>query len=110
VIPTAILLDEIVLYNPVYGTEDRYGNATQTDDVGVPLRASVSASAAIEDEEGRETRVSTYTVTVEPTADVQGTSRIEWNDKSLEVVGEPLTHSVRGLSHHKSFEVREIRG
>lgn len=91
------------------GAADRYGNATESSPSTATVGALVVALDATEDELGRDTRVSRYTVTTRPDVSVSGSSRIAWRGKALEVVGEPLQTSAEGI-RRLTFTAREIKG
>ena len=89
---------------------DRYGNPIPVEAAPITLRASVSPLEATEDDLSRETRVTRYTVLLEPDVDVTGIDKIEWRDTTYEVIGEPKVFTDRSGPHHLELVIRSITG
>lgn len=92
------------------GATDDYGNPTMVDGAPTVVPAHISIVTSTETEILRETRVQIYSVVVSPDAVVDAFSKVEWDGKIMEVLGEPLKYWSRGVPHHCEFQAREILG
>lgn len=107
------LRDRVTIFNRSTSVNvDRYGNPLDDEDAGTVVKAMVNPIGAgrgrnEEFEIDRDTRISRYVAIVEPGVSVTATSRVEWNGKSYEIVGEPQLFSGRG-DHHLEFDMRLI--
>ena len=116
----ASLRDTITIYNRVLDSEgatSRYGDPLDEEEVGVDVPAAVAPVGAagglgssIELEQNRDTRISRYVVTVAPEVDLDALARVEWNDRSFEVIGEPRLLTDRQGPHHYDFTMEERLG
>lgn len=95
---------------------DDYGNPLDIPSEPVTIPAAVAPLGgggrlgAIELLVGRDTRISTYQITVGPDAMIDGLATFTWRGRAMEVVGEPLAFSSNGTVHHYEFGAKEILG
>jgi hypothetical protein len=100
----------INIINPVPGSTNEYGDINYSDASPVPSPAWVQPREATEEEINRQTRISEYHILVPPEAPVSGVSKITWEGKEMQVIGEPQPFHHRNGLHHLEFDAREILG
>lgn len=104
----ALMVHTLRVYNREAGSTGRYGDEVPTFDDGIVVKGWVAASAATEQATDRETRLSEYDVALPADTPVDGTSRIEYENRMHEVVGRPRTaHTPRG-AHHIELVMRIV--
>ena len=112
------LRERIILFNRVpSAVTNRYGDPIDAELPGVEVKAAIQpvggsggVGATIELEQQRDTRISRYVCTVDPTETVDALDRVEWLGRSFDVIGEPRLFMARGLPHHYEFTIEEILG
>lgn len=110
-IRAAALRESITIYAVTDGeTLDRYGNAVPSESDGVTVRAAVKPISEMEKETSGDLRISMYRVLVEPGTAVNARSRVDWQSRTFEVLGEPQLYTANRGVHHIEFDIREIQG
>jgi len=100
----------ISVINPVDGAKNEYGDTITTDGTPTFSPAWVQPMDATEEEINRDTRVSRFHVLVPKDTVVSAVSKIVWEGKNLEVLGEPQPFHNRNGLHHLEFDAREVLG
>jgi head-tail adaptor len=104
------LYEEITVYQRAESGADRYGDPELTEDAGTRLPAAVQPVQEKENDAAQTRLTSIYRVTVDPAAELDGLSRVEWRSRSFEVLGEPALFTYRNGAHHQEFLMREVQG
>lgn len=100
----------ISVINPVDGAQNEYGDVTVSDGTPVESPAWVQPLDATEDEISRDTRVSRFHIIVPKETVVSALSKVVWEGRNLEVIGEPQPFHNRNGLHHLEFDAREVLG
>ncbi len=105
-----LLIHTVTVYPWSGGTEDRYGNPIDAWGTGVEYPARVQQDTSAETLINRDTRQSVYTVFLPPTAVVTALSKIEYNGRTLQVVGDPDEVADSMSTHHKEIVAEAFSG
>jgi hypothetical protein len=96
----SLLIHTVTVYPYSPGTEDRYGNPTDDWGAGVATPARVDSDATSEDLMSRDTRHTLFTVFLPATVTINALSKVEWDGRTLQVVGEPAQlNDAVGVQH-----------
>lgn len=110
--------DRMVMFRVAYplGSGDpvsRYGDPVRGEEDGEVVPCQIRPQGRGMDREnmrGMDKRTSIYHVVCPPDLNFDGLARIEWEDRSFEVLGEPQPFNFRNGSHHTEFTMRAIEG
>lgn len=100
----------ISIINETASTTNEYGDTVYVDAAAIQSNAWVQPIAATEEEITRDTRVTRFHILVPPATVVTATSKIQWEGKTLQVLGEPLPYYNRNGVHHLEFDAVEYLG
>lgn len=96
----SLLIHTVTVYAYQPGSDDRYGNPTDDWAAGVETPARVDSDATSEELMARDTRHSLFTVFLPPTVTITALSKVEWDGRTLQVVGEPAKlNDAIGVQH-----------
>jgi hypothetical protein len=110
---TTLMVHDVTLVRA--GTaESRYGDDVKdwTDAERTASKGWVAQRARTEDVDSREAQVHDYVVYLPAGTDVTGLDRVEWDDRTFEVVGPPnqAWSPLRRGEHHVELDVRLVEG
>lgn len=109
-----LLIHDVLILNPdvVSGGEDeaRYGDEPLLFDAGTASKARVEQEQSSEDIIDRDTRVQTFKVFLPAEATVSALSVLQWEGRSLRVMGEPLVADASTPRHHLELTCQEVLG
>lgn len=95
-----LLIHTVTIYPYNDGVEDRYGNPVASWGTGVDYPARVQQETSAETLINRDTRTSVYTAFLPPTATVSALSKVDWQGRTLQVVGDPdMVDGAIGVDH-----------
>lgn len=103
-------LADIVIQTPVDGEVDRYGNPVGAYDAGTVVAAWVSPATVDENTVDRDTRLIEQEVVLPPGTVVSALSRITYEGKEYEVIGDPRTAPTPLGAHHVELVMRRTEG
>jgi head-tail adaptor len=91
---------------------DGYGNVVPDwpNAARLDLPARVQQSSQQEDTLDRDQQTATFVVFLPPGADVNGSDRLEWAGRTLELAGPPASVDAYSAAHHVEARAREVVG
>jgi head-tail adaptor len=110
---TTLMVHDVVLVRATTA-ESRYGDDVKdwSDTTRTDSKGWVAQRARTEDVDGREAQVHDHVVYLPAGTDVTGLDRVEWDDRTFEVVG-PVNRAwspLRRGEHHVELDVRLVEG
>lgn len=108
---TALLNDEVTIYNPDGAIENRYGDEVTSFDAGVSVAARVQPASEDEiDDRTRDTRTQLLTMFTGPDAPISSLSEVLHDGTRYRVLGPPQIHDGQVNAHHLEITLEGIEG